>query len=87
MSIGLEKLQNFRNESGKRMYEAGFVVGHNAERTLVLIKSESSDMIYEVNFLGGSSVCECMDYNRMSKVVKCKHEMAARYFLEEELEE
>jgi hypothetical protein len=86
MSIGLEKLQNFRNESGKRLYEKGHVVGFNAEKTLFLVKSESSNDIYEVNLLENNSVCECPDYNRMSKVVKCKHEMSVQYFLEEEIE-
>ena len=81
--MSLETLQNYRNSSGKRLYETGHIVGNNEELTLFLVKSESNnDDIYQVDLIHDKSFCSCPDYEKRSKNLKCKHEMAVQYFIE-----
>ena len=81
--MSLQTLQNYRDESGKRLYQTGHIVGFDNKYNHFLVKSESSEEIYTVDIVDGNSVCSCPDYNNRSKNLKCKHEICIQLFLED----
>jgi hypothetical protein len=76
MSKGLEKLQAYRDESGRRIYAAGAV--QQLGRDSFLVASESSADVYNVTLLDGSYSCQCKDFEIRGAYLKCKHICAVR---------
>lgn len=71
MNSGLIKLQEFRNEAGRRLYYQGKV--HRNGENKFIVYSESFDNEYEIEIVSGYTYCSCPDYEKRSKILTCKH--------------
>jgi len=77
---GIQKLQEFRNKSGRSLFEAGHV-GIDLENYVV--QSESDPLteyriFITVDYRGLK--CDCKDFSNRGDWLDCKHIMAVRYY-------
>lgn len=79
MSKGLETLQQYRNESGKRIYEAGLV---NPNGLIFHVRSESDSSIeYDIEDSESGFTCSCPDYEKRGQYLRCKHICSVEEFI------
>jgi hypothetical protein len=79
---GIQKLQEYRNKSGRSLFESGHV-GIDIENYVV--QSESDPLVeyvvkVTVDYRGLK--CDCKDFETRGKWLECKHCMAVRYYAE-----
>lgn len=79
--MSLERLQEFRMESAKQLVEQGNVKKYSDDKYVV--KSQTTEHeIYDVIIVHGKYfVCTCPDYDKRSKNLRCKHELAVELFI------
>lgn len=79
MSKGLETLQQYRNESGRRIYEAGLV---NPNGLIFHVRSESDENTeYDIEDVEGGFICSCPDHAKRGNILTCKHIKAVEEFI------
>ena len=79
MSKGLETLQEYRNESGRRIYEAGLV---NPNGIIFHVRSESDiNTEYDIEDSDSGFTCNCPDFQKRGDILVCKHIRSVEYFI------
>lgn len=80
--MSLEQLQEYRKEAAQRLFDNGNVEKYTDE--YYIVKSETTpNGLYVVEVVHGKHfVCTCPDYEKRSKNLKCKHELATELFIE-----
>jgi len=71
--MSLEQLQEYRKEAAQRLFDNGHVERYTNE--YYIVKSETTpNGLYVVEVVHGKHfVCTCLDYEKNSKYMECKH--------------
>ncbi len=81
---GLQKLQEYRNKSGKSLFESGNV-GIGLDQNNYVVQSESDPLVeytIKITMDYRGLKCDCKDFETRGQWLECKHICGVRLYAE-----